>query len=72
MQQVNIEGKSVVKEIQIAGEWAYCWTQLSVTITPKQGGPAKKREGYTLSIFRKKPDGNWVLARDANLLSAVQ
>lgn len=71
MQQLNIDGKSVVKEIQIAGEWAYCITHLSVTITPKEGGAAKKREGHTLSVFRKKPDGNWVLARDANLLAPV-
>jgi ketosteroid isomerase-like protein len=24
--------------------------------------------GYTLAILRKKPDGRWVLARDANLV----
>jgi ketosteroid isomerase-like protein len=24
--------------------------------------------GYTLTVFRKQPDGRWVLIRDANLL----
>ena len=24
--------------------------------------------GYTLTILRKRPDGAWVIARDANLL----
>jgi ketosteroid isomerase-like protein len=29
------------------------------------------RSGYTLTILRKQPDGNWVIARDANLLMPV-
>src|SRR5205814_6343236 len=66
----RIEGKSDIQEIQISGDLAYCWNHLTVTMTPLQGGPARRRVGYTLSMLRKKPDGAWVLARDANLLSA--
>ena len=28
-----------------------------------------RRSGPVLSVFRKEPDGSWVLARDANMLS---
>jgi ketosteroid isomerase-like protein len=46
---------------------AYCWNHLSVTMTPIDGGAMRTRSGYTLSIFRKE-NGNWVIARDANLM----
>ena len=32
-------------------------------------GNAIRRAGYTLTILRKEPDGQWRLARDANLLT---
>ena len=69
--QVRIEGKPNIQEIQVAGDYAFCWNQLSVTVTPLQGGPAQRRAGPTLSVFRKEPDGRWILFRDANMLSAV-
>jgi len=36
---------------------------------PQDEGGAKSRAGYTLTILRKQPDGRWLLARDANLLT---
>ena len=65
----RINSSSEVQEIQVTGDLAYCWTQLSVTITPVQAGASKRRSGYTLSVFRKLADGNWVLTRDANMLT---
>jgi ketosteroid isomerase-like protein len=41
---------------------------LKITITPPDGNVIKKA-GYVLSILRKEPEGRWVLARDANLLT---
>lgn len=69
LQHVRIEGASDIQEIRIAGDHAFCWSHLSMTITPLQGGSPKRRAGYTLSVFRKESDGRWVLIRDANLLS---
>lgn len=66
---VQIEGKSEVQEIQIMGDWAYWWSHLTVTITPKQGAPTKQKAGHILSIFRKQSDGGWLLYRDANMLT---
>jgi ketosteroid isomerase-like protein len=55
--QVHIEGKPDIQEIHVAGNYAFCWNQLSLTLTPFQGGPAQRRAGPTLSVFRKEPDG---------------
>jgi uncharacterized protein (TIGR02246 family) len=66
--KAHIEGKSEIQEVQVSGDWAYCWTQLTVTMTPPGGAPMR-RTGPTLSILRKQPDGSWVMFRDANLLT---
>ncbi len=65
----RIEGKADVQEVRVFGDYAYCWTRLSVTMTPIAGGPASRSSGYTLSILRRQADGNWVIFRDANLLT---
>lgn len=94
--KVRIECKADIQEIHIAGDYAFCWDNLSVTITPSAAGPAKgatspaapvfrkdfvdkmgdlttvRRAGPVLSVFRKEPDGRWVLFRDANMLTAVE
>lgn len=69
MKDTRVEGKSEIHELVIAGEWAWARTHLRVAITPP-GGKPMRRSGYTLTLFRKKPNGSWVLARDANLLTA--
>ena len=55
--QVRIEGKPDIQEIHFAGDYAFCWNQLSLTATPLQGGSAQRRAGSTLSVFRKERDG---------------
>ena len=67
----RIEGKPEIQEIQIAGDYAFCWNYLSLTVTPLPDGTPKKRAGNILSVFRREPDGRWVLYRDANMLTAV-
>ena len=62
-----IDGTSEIQEIQVAGDWAFMWTKLSVTLTPA-GGPSMRRTGHTLTVLRRE-QGRWRLARDANLLA---
>jgi len=69
LQRVRIESVADIREICISGGLASCWNQLSMTITPLQGGPPKQRAGFTLSIFRKEADGHWRLFRDANMVA---
>jgi uncharacterized protein (TIGR02246 family) len=64
--KVHIEGRSDIQEVLVAGDWAYVWTQLTITMTPGGGTPVN-RAGPGLSIWRKKSDGAWVIYRDANM-----
>lgn len=68
MQGVRIEGKSDIKEIEIAGRFAYLRNFLEMTITPPNAVEPTRKSGYVLTILRKEADGRWRLARDANLL----
>jgi len=64
----HFEGRSEIQELKVLGEWAFMWTKLTVVVTPAGGGGSRTRTGHTLTIL-KKENSNWVLARDANLLS---
>lgn len=66
----TIDSVSEIDEITVCGDMAYCRTRLTVTIISKHGKLPLQRSGHTLSILRKGPDGNWLLTRDANMLSA--
>lgn len=70
LEQVRVDVQANIQELQVAGDIAYLRNHLRVTLTPRGGGVPMKRSGYTLSIFRKLPDGRWVLSRDANMLTA--
>jgi len=65
--RLTAQGK--LEEVVVRGDWAYCWTHLTVTMTPRSGGAPIRRAGHTLSILRKDAGGNWVLTRDANMLA---
>jgi uncharacterized protein (TIGR02246 family) len=69
MKGVRIDGTSDIQELRVLGDWAYMRTHISFTMTPPSGA-AVTRSGHTLTILRKEPDGRWLLARDANLLTA--
>jgi uncharacterized protein (TIGR02246 family) len=68
MKDLRIEGTSEIQELRILGEWAWMRNRLGVTITPPNG-KSSVLSGYTLTILRKRADGKWVVARDANLLT---
>jgi uncharacterized protein (TIGR02246 family) len=71
LEKARIESRGEPQEIRVAGDLAYSWTQLSVTVVPKDpAAPAVRRSGHTLTIFRREQDGQWVLFRDANMLTA--
>jgi uncharacterized protein (TIGR02246 family) len=63
----SVSATSDVQEVRVFGDWAYCWTYLTVVVAPL-GGTAVKRAGNTLSILHRQAD-TWVLYRDANMLA---
>lgn len=70
MQHFRIESEGKIEELQVDDDVAYCWTHLSVTVTPHRNGLPMKRSGNTLTILRKQHGNHWVIVRDANMLTA--
>jgi uncharacterized protein (TIGR02246 family) len=69
MKDIHIEAHSDIQEIKVLGDWAWMRNHLEVTFKPANG-EATRHSGYVLTILRKSPNGAWVIARDANLLTA--
>jgi uncharacterized protein (TIGR02246 family) len=68
---VRIEALSDIQQIQVDGDLAWCWNHVTLTITPRNGGQPSRRTGYTLSVLRREPGGNWVVIHDTNLLTGA-
>lgn len=66
----QFDGRSEILEIRVLGDWAFMWAKLTVVVTPPGGGKTITRAGHTLSIL-KRENGQWVLARDANMLASI-
>lgn len=68
MRGTRIEGEAEVREIAVAGEWAWIRNHLEIIARPPGGEPLH-RSGYTLTVLRKGEDGRWRLFRDANFVA---
>jgi len=68
MRDVRLEGSNEIQELKVLGDWAFCVSRVEVSVTPPDGA-AFRRAGHTLTLFRREPDGAWLLARDANLMA---
>jgi len=64
----RMKTESDIQEIKIIDEWAWMRNFLRVTFTDAKG-ESSKHSGYVLTILNKRPDGSWMIARDANLLT---
>ena len=70
-QQARIHCISELEDAVVVGEVAYTLSRDSLSVTPRAGGEALRLAGHRLTIYRKQPDGRWLLARDAHTLSPV-
>ena len=64
----RMKTESDIQEIKIIGDWAWMRNFLRVTFTDATGQSAT-HSGYVLTILNRRPDGSWVITRDANLLT---
>lgn len=69
LEKFEILPSSDIQEIKIFDDHAYCWNQLSVTLTSKNDGAVLQRSGPALTILKKRANGRWGIVRDANMLS---
>ena len=70
-QHSRIRCVSELEEVVIVGEIAYTRCRDSLSVIPRAGGETAELAGDRLTIYRKQPDGRWLLARDAHTLSPV-
>ena len=73
--QVRINCISELEEVVVVGEVAYTRSRDSLSVIPRDsgeaGGEAMQLAGHRITVYRKQPDGRWLLARDAHTLSPV-
>jgi uncharacterized protein (TIGR02246 family) len=70
-QQARIHCVSDLEEVVVVGEVAYTRSLDSLSVIPT-GGAEEKLAGHRMTIYRRRPDGGWVLARDVNVLVPVE
>jgi uncharacterized protein (TIGR02246 family) len=70
-QQSRIRCISELEEVVVVEELAYTLCRDSLSVKPRAGGEATELAGHRITIYRKQPDGRWLLARDAHTLSSV-
>jgi uncharacterized protein (TIGR02246 family) len=71
-QRALIRCISDLQDVVVVGDVAYTWARDSLSVTPRAGGEAVQLAGHRLTVYRKQPDGRWLLARDAHTLTPVK
>lgn len=68
-QQSLLRCASELQDVVVADGVAYTVCRDSLCVTPRAGGAALELAGHRMSIYRRQPDGRWLLARDAHTLT---
>jgi uncharacterized protein (TIGR02246 family) len=68
--KVDLDATQEIHDFHSSGDFAYAWSHISLAMTSRETGSRTEREGHVLTVFRKSPTGEWLLARDANLMAA--
>jgi uncharacterized protein (TIGR02246 family) len=66
MKDMEMDARIDIKEIQVAGDWAWMRSFLELTFTRE--GKSARHSGHILNIWQKNSDGRWVIKRDANFV----
>jgi uncharacterized protein (TIGR02246 family) len=70
--RLRIHCASELEEVVVAGEVAYTRSRDALTLSAREGGEEMQLAGYRMTVYRKQPDGRWLLARDAHNLARVE
>jgi uncharacterized protein (TIGR02246 family) len=69
--QSRIRCVSELQEVVVAGDVAYTVCRDSLRVAPREDGTALALAGHRMTVYRRQPDGRWLLARDAHTLVPV-
>ncbi len=67
--QARVDCISKVEDVVVVGDVVYARAQDSLCVVPRVGGHPLRLAGHRLTVYRRQPDGRWLLARDAHTLS---
>lgn len=67
---IDFDLDSKLRELKVFGNQAYLWIESTLVCSPKNGDPATKMAGHSLSILEKR-EGGWQIIRDANTMTTV-
>jgi uncharacterized protein (TIGR02246 family) len=70
-QQSRITCSSELQDVVVVGDVAYTLSRDTLSVTPRAGGEEMRFAGYRSTVYRKQPDGRWLLARDTHTLSTI-
>ena len=71
-QQLRVSCSSELEEVVVVGEVAYTRSRDALSVTPRAGGESTQLAGHRITVYRKQPDGRWLLARDAHTLCPTE
>ena len=66
MKDMEMDARIDIKEIEVAGDWA--WMRSFLTVSFTRDGKSAQHSGHILNVWQKQPGGRWVLKRDANFV----
>ena len=66
-EDIKMDATIDIKELEVLGGWAWMRSFLRLTFTKDR--ESKKHSGHILTILNKRPDGQWVIKRDANFVA---
>lgn len=70
-QRIRFHCTSELEEVVVAGEVAYTRSRDALSVQ-RDGDEPSQLAGHRLTVYRKQPDGRWLLARDAHTLSPLK
>lgn len=70
--QLRLHCASELEEVLVSGDLASTRSRDTLTAAPRAGGETMHLAGYRVTVYRRQPDGRWLLARDIHNLAPVK
>jgi uncharacterized protein (TIGR02246 family) len=64
LDQFRVHFTLAVDEVRVLGEWAFERGTYIISLTSQAGGPPMQDVGKYLTVYQRKPENTWRMARD--------